>query len=318
MNSYFFSSFKDAPENLKFFYKSGLKSLDLPHGFESYESLSCSEKTKKKLCHSHEKKLHRTCIVLRNINKSRFLLNLGACCFKIESCRILFVNCDSLCSIHVYGNFLHDDKKSDARKVESNHWDVSPSWIWNPSPKPLEFIRAKVPGVRIELTTFGLWDQRSTNWANPAFQRFFEKRELRASKTSFLRLHVPPKRFQTFEVLFRVLKSNDDPVKTFFFCRFKSANASLNLGTSAIFEMYFFMFCFFTRRSDNTFLKNCHVSPCKPLQWWPGSQSEKTFWRKYKKIVSLGAMVWVRGLFFCIFFSAFLLFLCKKKKQKKT
>ena len=25
-----------------------------------------------------------------------------------------------------------------------------------------------VPGVRIELTTFGLWDQRSTNWANPA------------------------------------------------------------------------------------------------------------------------------------------------------
>ena len=89
MNSYFFSSFKDAPENLKFLYKSGFKSLDLPHGFESYESLSCSEKTKKKICHSHEKKLHRTCIVLRNINKSRFLLNLGACCFKMESCRFL-------------------------------------------------------------------------------------------------------------------------------------------------------------------------------------------------------------------------------------
>ena len=55
MNSYFFSSFKDAPENLKFFYKSGLKSLDLPHGFESYESLSCSEKTKKKYV-THTKK----------------------------------------------------------------------------------------------------------------------------------------------------------------------------------------------------------------------------------------------------------------------
>ena len=59
-------------------------------------------------------------------------------------------------------------QKKNARKVESNHWDVGPPWIWNPSPKPSEFIRAKVPGVRIELTTFGLWDQRSTNWANPA------------------------------------------------------------------------------------------------------------------------------------------------------
>lgn len=57
-----------------------------------------------------------------------------------------------------------------ARKVELNHWDVNPPWIWSPSPEPSEFIHAKyfVPGVRIELTTFGLWDQRSTNWANPA------------------------------------------------------------------------------------------------------------------------------------------------------
>ena len=82
MNSYFFSSFKDAPENLKFFYKSGLKSLDLPHGFESYESLSCSEKTKKKNMSLTRK-------------KTRFLLNLGACCFIMGSCRILLIDCDS-------------------------------------------------------------------------------------------------------------------------------------------------------------------------------------------------------------------------------
>ena len=35
-----------------------------------------------------------------------------------------------------------------------------------------------MPGVRIELTTFGLWDQRSTNWANPALMelKIFEAR----------------------------------------------------------------------------------------------------------------------------------------------
>ena len=34
-------------------------------------------------------------------------------------------------------------KKIVARKVESNHWDVNPPWIWSPSPEPSEFIHAK-------------------------------------------------------------------------------------------------------------------------------------------------------------------------------
>ena len=34
-------------------------------------------------------------------------------------------------------------KKKYAQKVESNHWDVNPRWIWSPSPEPSEFIHAK-------------------------------------------------------------------------------------------------------------------------------------------------------------------------------
>jgi hypothetical protein len=63
--------------------------------------------------------------------------------------------------------FCLEGKKENAQKVDSNHWDVNPPWIWSPSPEPSEFIHAKLSGGRIELPTFGLWDQRSTDWANP-------------------------------------------------------------------------------------------------------------------------------------------------------
>ena len=48
-----------------------------------------------------------------------------------------------------------------AQKVESNHWDVNPPWIWNPSPEPSEFIHAK-RCAGCEDRTHDLWIMRPT------------------------------------------------------------------------------------------------------------------------------------------------------------
>ena len=51
-------------------------------------------------------------------------------------------------------------KKINAQKVESNHWDVNPPWIWSPSPEPSEFIHGKCAGC--EDRTHDLWIMRPT------------------------------------------------------------------------------------------------------------------------------------------------------------
>ena len=108
---------------------------------------------------------------------------------------------------------------ADTQKVELNHWHVNP--IWSPSPEPSEVIHAKLA-----------WDQRSTNWANPALQhgRTFLQRKEESKK----------KGCECFVGMFFTTKKMEDDLHNFFMFRFLSVKQILcDSG------------CFFRRAEEN-------------------------------------------------------------------